>query len=419
MKSWVEVSADSHFPIENLPYCVFSYYRESPRVGVGIGSYVLDLSFLYNAGILPKGLAPHNVFALSALNDFVSQGRQIWTELRKCLIELLEEGNALIRDDEELLSKSLHKQSDVVFHHPMRIGAFVDFYSSEQHATNVGKMLRPDSPLMPNWKHLPVGYNGRASSVVVSGTPIHRPNGQTMPQDAETPIYGPSRNLDFELEVGFFTGKANPLGQQVSTAEAEDYIFGMVLVNDWSARDIQKWEYQPLGPFLAKSFATTISPWVVTMEALEPFRVSGGTQNPAVLPYLQCDRPWAYDINLEVLLKSEKMSRPQTICRTNYKNMYWNMAQQLAHQCVNGTNVQVGDLYASGTVSGDTPDSYGSMLELAWRGEKPITLAETGEQRKYVDDGDEITLTGWCQGDGFRVGFGEAAGVILPSMAIE
>jgi fumarylacetoacetase len=412
MGSWIDTAADSDFPIQNLPYCVFSADC-GPRVGTRIGDSIVDLEQLYDVGLLR--ISETNPFAADSLNQFMSLGRQVWRETRRILNELLSEGSPKLRDDSELRSKAILGVKDASLHLPVRIGAFVDFYSSEQHATNVGKMLRPDNPLMPNWKHLPVGYNGRASSVVVSGTPVRRPNGQTMPQGVDVPVYGPSKNLDFELEMGFFAGKANPLGEQVSANQAEEFVFGMVLVNDWSARDIQRWEYQPLGPFLSKSFATTISPYVVTMDALEPFRIAGPEQAPAVLPYLQCAKPWHYDIDLTIDLKTEKMSKPQTVCRSNYKYMYWSLAQQLAHQCVNGTNVQVGDLYASGTISGDTPDSYGSMLELSWRGEKPVVMDETGEERKFLHDGDEVTLTGCCYGDGYRIGFGECSGVIMPA----
>lgn len=415
MTSWIESAEGSDFPIENLPYCIFSDKGGCKRAGVRIGSKILDLSLLYDTGFLPKGLAAHNVFAEQSLNDFMACGRKIWTETRRILTDILAESNPSLRDDEELCARALHEVESVQLHLPVDIGAFVDFYSSEQHATNVGKMLRPDNPLMPNWKHLPVGYNGRASSVVISGTGIRRPNGQTMPQNAESPVFGPSRNLDFELEVGFFTGRENQLGGVVSTADAQEFIFGIVLVNDWSARDIQKWEYQPLGPFLAKSFATTISSYVVTLDALAPFLMEPVLQEPEVLPYLKSDKSWRYDINLEVALKTKAASRPQTICKTNYKNMYWSMAQQLAHQCVNGTNVQVGDLYASGTVSGDRPDSFGSMLELSWRGEKPILIEETGEERSFLQDGDTVIMTGHCDGDGYRIGFGEASGTILPA----
>lgn len=411
MRSWVEVAADSHFPIQNLPYGVFSTDDAEPRVGVRIGDFVLDLVALHDAGLLPGA----NVYDRPLINDLMALGPRAWQEVRNAITDIMRESEPTLRDDDELRSATLIPVSQVKMHLPVRIGAFVDFYSSEQHATNVGSMFRPDAPLMPNWKHLPVGYNGRASSVVVSGTPIKRPHGQTAPGQTTEPIFGPSKNLDFELEVGFFTGTENPLGNQVPTSRAADFIFGLVLVNDWSARDIQRWEYQPLGPFLAKSFATTISPWVVTMAALDPFRIPGPDQDPPVLDYLKYDKPWRLDMNLEIHLKTERMSQPQVICRTNYKNMYWNMAQQLAHQTVNGTNVQIGDLYASGTVSGDEPDSFGSMLELAWRGERPLVMQETGEERKFLEDGDTVTLTGHCQGDGFRIGFGEASGTIRPA----
>jgi fumarylacetoacetase len=411
MNSWVDVSSDSHFPIQNLPYGVFSCKGEDPRVGVRIGDYVLDLSVIYAAGLLPGG----NHFSAPFINGFMSQGRSSWSEVRAAIFDILREDESTLRDDRELRESALIPVTDAQLHLPVQIGAYVDFYSSEQHATNVGSMFRPEAPLKPNWKYLPVGYNGRASSVVVSGTPVRRPMGQTLPANVDAPVFGASKNLDFELEVGFFTGANNPLGNRVSTGQADDFIFGLVLVNDWSARDIQRWEYEPLGPFLAKTFATTISPWVVPMAALEPFRIEGPEQDPPVFDYLKYERPWRLDMQLEVTLQTEAMSHPQVISRTNFKNMYWNMAQQLAHQTVNGTNVQVGDLYASGTVSGDEPDSHGSMLELAWRGERPIKMEESGEERKFLHDGDTVALTGYCQGDGYRIGFGEAAGKIIPA----
>jgi fumarylacetoacetase len=411
MKTWVEVSEDSHFPIQNLPYGVFSAGDEQKRVGVRIGEFVLDLSLICSAGLLPGS----DVYSAPTINGIMALGRPAWQELRSAITDLLREDESTLRDDTELRSSALIPIVAVQMHMPVEIGAYVDFYSSEQHATNVGSMFRPDAPLKPNWKYLPVGYNGRASSVVVSGEPIKRPLGQTFPANAEVPQFGPSKNLDFELEVGFFTGAENPLGSRVSTAQADDFIFGMVLVNDWSARDIQRWEYEPLGPFLAKTFATTISPWVVPMAALDPFRIIGPMQDPPVFDYLKYDKPWRLNIELEVFLQTEKMTRPQLISATNFRNMYWNMAQQLAHQTVNGTNVQVGDLYASGTVSGDDPSSYGSMLELAWRGERPLVMEETGEERKFLQDGDVVTLRGYCQGEGYRIGFGEASGKIMPA----
>ncbi len=411
--SWIEVDPSSDFPIQNLPFGVFSPEGEAPRVGVAIGEFVLDLSAVaqrFDIG------APAEVFASRSLNRFVSLGRETWREVRLRVFDLLHVDNGSLREDADLRSRSLFERTRVRMQVPFEIGDYVDFYSSEQHATNVGSMFRPDNPLMPNWKHLPVGYNGRASSVIVSGTPVRRPLGQTKPANAEGPLFGPTKALDFELEVGFFTGKENPLGEIVPTSQAREFIFGLVLVNDWSARDVQRWEYQPLGPFLAKSFATTVSPWVVTLDALEPFFVEGPVQDPPVLPYLRYEGKWALDLHLEVWLKSTAMSKHQRICKTNFRQMYWNMAQQLAHQASNGTNIQVGDLYASGTVSGDTPDSYGSMLELAWRGERPLKLDETGEVRSFLQDGDSVLMRGWCEGEGYRVGFGECEGTVLPSL---
>jgi fumarylacetoacetase len=296
----------------------------------------------------------------------------------------------------------------------MTINAFVDFYSGINHASNVGKMFRPDQPpLLPNYRHLPVGYNGRASSVIVSGEPIHRPKGQTKAADSEMPTFGPTKELDFELEMGFFTGKGSQMGEPIPIAECEDHIFGLVIVNDWSARDVQRWEYQPLGPFLAKSFGTSISPYVVTLDALEPWRIEGPKQDPPVLPHLQNPGPSHFDIQLEVSIQSEKMTKPQVICRSNTKYLYWSFIQQLAHQSSNGTPIEAADLYASGTISGEAEDSFGSMLELCWKGTKPITLTETGETRTFIEDGDIVTMTAWCQGDGYRVGFGEVSAKVV------
>jgi fumarylacetoacetase len=326
---------------------------------------------------------------------------------------LLRQDNPTLRDDEQLRAQALWPLAEVELHLPAAIGDYTDFYSSKEHASNVGTMFRgPENALMPNWLYLPVAYHGRASSVVPSGTAIRRPQGQTKADDAPAPTFGPSRLLDFEVEMGFFIGPGNILGRPIPVSAAADHIFGLVLVNDWSARDIQRWEYQPLGPFLAKNFATTISPWVVTLEALEPFRCPGPAQEPRPLPYLQSVGHWAYDIQLEVALQSEAMSEAVIITRSNFRYLYWNMAQQLAHHTVNGCNLRPGDLLASGTISGPTPDSYGSMLELTWRGTKPIHLP-TGETRTFLHDGDQLSLTGWCQGDGYRVGFGQVMGKIV------
>jgi fumarylacetoacetase len=432
LRSWVPVAADSHFSIQNLPYGVFRRHGEPPCVGVAIGNFVLDLSvvwdrFLRNMPVRSDGMfhfmdgmalsvltgAP--VFHQDSLNSFLALGRPAWSVARTVISGLLAADEPALRDDAALRSRALVPMADVEeLLLPIEIRDYTDFYSSREHASNVGTMLRgAENALMPNWLHLPVAYHGRASSVVVSGTDLHRPKGQYKPADAPAPLFGPSRSLDFELEMGFFIGPGNPLGRPIPIAEATQHIFGLVLVNDWSARDIQAWEYQPLGPFLAKNFGTTISPWVVPLEALEPFRVAGPKQDPPP-PYLQSGSDWAYDIHLEVLLQSERMDRPQCICRSNFKYLYWNMAQQLAHHTVNGCNLRTGDLLASGTISGPTPDSYGSLLELTWRGSKPLALPN-GEQRTFLQDGDRVTLTGWCQSEGYRVGFGEATGKIVPA----
>jgi fumarylacetoacetase len=414
LKSWVKYAPDTDFPIQNLPYGVFDDGNGGPRACVAIGDFVLDLALLCERNLFDGTGLEGNPFRERRLNAFMEQGRQVWRAVRNRITELLSEDHSQIRDDHALRDRALAPIEQVWLRKPVFIPSFVDFYSSEQHATNVGKMFRPDNPLMPNWKHLPVGYNGRASSIVPSGISVQRPMGQTMPEGAETPIFGPSKRLDYELEMGFFTGKRNPMGARIATSEVEDFLFGMVIVNDWSARDIQKWEYQPLGPFLAKSFATSISPWIVTFDALEPFRTAGPTQHPPVLPYLQCDKPWAFDIKLEVSIRTSKMDAYQKVCTGNFKTMYWNVAQQLAHQAVNGTNVQVGDLYASGTISGDSADSLGCLLELTQGGRSPIQLT-SGETRTFLEDGDSVLMRAWCEGDGFRIGFGELEGTIEPA----
>jgi fumarylacetoacetase len=413
-RSFIDIPPESHFSIHNLPYGVFRPREGGPaRVGVAIGDWVLDLAAVDEAGLLDSPrLAGRAYFDRPALNAFMAAGRETWREARATIQQLLAAETAVLRDDAELGGRVLRPMTAVEMLLPADVGDYTDFYSSREHATNVGIMFRGrDNALMPNWLHLPVAYHGRASSIVASGTPVRRPSGQTKADAAAAPAFGPSRLLDFELEMGFFVGQGNELGRRVSVAQAADHIFGLVLVNDWSARDIQKWEYQPLGPFLAKNFATTISPWVVTLEALEPFRCPGPVQEPQPLPYLQSDGPWAYDIHLEVGLQTAQMTGPQVISRSNFRHLYWNMRQQLAHHTVTGCNLRPGDLLASGTISGPTPDSWGSLLELAWRGERPLTL-ESGEKRKFLQDGDTVVLTGWCQGEGYRVGFGEARGII-------
>jgi fumarylacetoacetase len=419
LRSWLPVVPESHFPIQNLPYGIFRPRpAESPRVGVAIGEHVLDLAVLEAAGLFTAPtLRGQAVFGQPALNDFLALGRPAWREARAAVSRLLRHDEPALRDNADLRESAVIPMAEVEMLLPVTIGDYTDFYSSREHATNVGTMMRgPDNALQPNWLHLPVAYHGRASSVVVSGTDVRRPRGQTKGDNDPAPTFGPSRSLDFELEMGFFVGPGNELEQPIPIEQAPEHIFGMVLVNDWSARDIQRWEYVPLGPFLAKNFATTISPWVVTLDALEPFRTAGPKQDPAPLPYLRSPGDWAFDIHLEVLLQSATMDRPHVVCRSNAKYLYWNVCQQLAHHTVNGCNLRMGDLMASGTISGPTPDSYGSMLELAWKGTKPLVLPN-GEKRVFLQDGDRVTLAGWCQGAGYRVGFSEATGRVLPALA--
>jgi len=401
----IEIPENSDFSIHNIPFGIFSTQDRSPRVGVAVGEHILDLAavaeldvFDFNTALLEK----------DTLNDFISLGKEITTRVRKNIQYWLKDNNSVLAGKPELFVK----QSEAQMHMPIAIGDYTDFYSSLEHATNVGKMFRdPENALLPNWKHIPVGYHGRASSIIVSGQPIYRPKGQTKPNDAEAPVFGPTRRLDFELEIGFVCGKETQLGDSISTKEAEDYIFGLVLFNDWSARDIQKWEYVPLGPFLAKNFASSISPWVVTLEALVPFKLAGPKQEPEVLPYLKYDGEKNYDINLEVGITPEQ-SDETTVCFSNFKHMYWNMAQQLAHHTVNGCNINIGDMMASGTISGKEENSFGSMLELSWGGTKPIKLKD-GNERKFIEDGDTVTMKGYAQKDDIRVGFGEVTTKVL------
>jgi fumarylacetoacetase len=418
LRSFVPVPAESHFPIQNLPYGVFAEDDDpAEKIGVAIGDFVLDLGVLDDFGLLDRGVEAEIRGALrqDRLNRFASLGPEAWRQVRAALSRLLSADEPALRDNKALRDRALLPRDRVEMRLPFHIGDYTDFYSSREHATNVGAMLRgPQNALMPNWLYLPVAYHGRASSVVVSGTDLHRPLGQTKADDAPAPTFGPSRSLDFELEMGCFVGPGNELGRPVPVAEAAEHLFGMVLVNDWSARDIQKWEYVPLGPFLAKNFGTSISPWVVTMEALEPFRTSGPVQDPAPLDYLRTLGDWAYDVHLEVWLQGEQLERPEGICASNAKYLYWNVCQQLAHHTVNGCNLQPGDLLATGTISGPDPGSYGSLLELAWKGTKPLRLPG-GATRVFLQDGDRVTMTGWCQGQGYRVGFGEVTGRILPA----
>lgn len=415
LRSWITVPTDSDFPIQNLPFGVFQTAHKSPRVATIIGNTVIDLAALAEAGYL-SNLAgvDASVFSSRYLNDFMNQGKAATRAVRLRLSELFRDDNTTLANDNAAQANILHAQKDVELLLPIKVGDYTDFYSSREHATNVGTMFRdPENALLPNWLHLPVGYHGRASSIVVSGTEIHRPKGQQKPNPDQPPVFGPCKLLDFELEMAFVVGQATELGESIPVGQAEDYIFGLALFNDWSARDIQKWEYVPLGPFLAKSFASTLSPWIVTLDALEPFRTEGYEQDPEVLPYLQYEGNDNYDLQLEVAIQPEH-GASKVVCRSNFKHMYWTMKQQLAHHTVNGCNVNVGDVCASGTISGPTPDSYGSMLEISWRGTKPVDMPD-GTQRKFINDGDTVIMRGWGKKDGVRIGFGTCEGKILPA----
>ena len=415
LKSWVEVPAGSDFPIQNLPFGIFKTEYLSPVAGVAIGDHVLDLVYLHENGFLDGLGLPVGIFNQRYLNDFIGLGKKKTREVREQISELLQHDNDELKSNLAAREIALIPMSEVEMQLPIRIPNYTDFYSSEEHATNVGTMFRdPKNALLPNWKHLPVGYHGRASSIVVSGTDIHRPKGQVKPIDSEIPLFCPSQKVDFELEMAFITCTDTKLGSSIATKDAEDHIFGFVLFNDWSARDIQNWEYVPLGPFLGKNFGSTISPWIVTLDALQPFRVKGPDQFPQVLPYLVTNGEKNFDISLEVLIKPDQ-SDETTVSRSNFKFMYWNVNQQLAHHTVNGCNVQVGDLYASGTISGPSPGSFGSMLELTWNGQRPMHLAD-GTERKFINDGDTVVLRGHAEKDGVRIGFGECKGKILPAL---
>lgn len=407
--SWVSIPKNSDFSIHNIPFGIFSSPNTPKRVGCAIGEHIIDLFLAAELGIFDHLDIDVRVFENEYLNAFIDLGKKNTSAIRTILQKELITDSSILRDHPALLIP----QNEVSMHLPVYIRDYTDFYSSIEHATNVGMMFRdPENALLPNWKHIPVGYHGRASSIIVSGQDIHRPKGQTLPLGEKQPVYGPSKRVDFELEMGFIIGKNTSLGDSLTTSSAEDYIFGKVLFNDWSARDIQKWEYVPLGPFLAKNFASSISPWVVTMEALEPFKVNGPKQEPDVLPYLEYSGKKNYDIHLEVSLQA-KNSEETVISRSNFKYMYWNMAQQLTHHTINGCNINVGDMMASGTISGKSPDSYGSMLELSWGGKSPIPLKGGGE-RKFIEDNDTIIMKGYAQKGDTRVGFGEVRTKLLP-----
>ncbi|MBK8489015.1 MAG: fumarylacetoacetase [Bacteroidetes bacterium] len=414
LKSWIPIEANSDFPIQNLPFGIFKNNGKHPRVGVAIGKYVLDLYELNKANLLQEFDLTDSILENYFLNDFILLGKKKTSAIRNKIAELLSENDTHLQGIEDVFKKFLVDRSKVEMLLPVKAGDYTDFYSSEVHATNVGKMFRPENPLLPNWKHMPIGYHGRSSSIIVSGENIFRPKGQLLDTDNVTPIFSESKQLDFELEMAFITFEGKQLGQHITTEEADDYIFGMVLFNDWSARDIQRWEYVPLGPFLGKNFASSMSPWVVTLDALEPFRVSGPQQNPEVLPYLQFKGAKNIDIKLQVDIIPENKI-PTTVCTSNFKYLYWNMEQQLAHQTINGCNIKAGDVYGSGTISAPDQYGYGSMLELTWRGTKPMRLSDDTE-RKFINDNDTVIMKGWCEKKSLRIGFGEVRAKLLPAL---
>ena len=414
LESWVAVPKDSDFPIQNLPLGIFKTDSLEPRVGVRIGDSILDLKTLHVLGYLDNLPFTLDEFDTSVLNRLMKKGKLATRRLRDRISDLLNKENTELQNNAHHVEQVLIDEAFAEVLMPIEIGDYTDFYSSREHATNVGTMFRdPNNALLPNWLHIPVGYHGRSSSVIPSGQNIYRPKGQTKPNEDQGPVFGPSKMIDFELEMAFVTFDGKPLGESITTAEAEDYIFGMVLFNDWSARDIQKWEYVPLGPFLAKNFASSISSWVVSLDALQPFCVDTPNQEPEVLDYLKFEGKKSYDIHLQVSITPES-SEETIVCNSNFKYMYWNMAQQLAHHTVNGCNVRGGDLLGSGTISGPTPDSYGSMLELAWKGTKPVPMSD-GTERKFIQDGDTVIMRGFCKNDKVRLGFGEVASKLLPS----
>jgi fumarylacetoacetase len=412
LRSFIDIDPSSDFPIQNLPYGVFSTASSpSPRVGVAIGDFVLDLSELERAGKLGSELA--GIFSASSVNPFMALGPKVWSQTRARISTLLRNDCAELRDDATLRERAINRQDQVQLHLPMMVAGYTDFYSSKEHATNVGVMFRgKDNALQPNWLHMPIGYNGRASTVVVSGTKVRRPHGQLKPPSAEVPSFGPCKRLDFELEMGVVVGPPSVLGEMLSEAQAEEMIFGFVLLNDWSARDIQQWEYVPLGPFQAKAFATSISPWIVTREALEPFRLNGPVQDPEPLAYLRQKQANNYDLQLDVDLRAAGSNEQVNISSTNFKYMYWSSVQQLVHHASSGCAMNVGDLLGSGTISGPETKQRGSLLEISWNGTEPLELP--GDvKRSFLEDGDALTIRGFCQGVGYRVGFGDVEGTIF------
>ena len=415
LTSWINVEENSDFPIQNLPFGVYTDNTTKHHVCSAIGNYIIDLYELASLDYFSNLSINKEVFKNAYLNDFIDLGKDLTRALRDRLSDLLDSNNNELQYNKDAFTKVFKLQTAVNMLLPIKIGDYTDFYSSIDHATNIGTMIRdPKNALMPNWKYIPVGYHGRASSICVSGTPFHRPKGQMKPADAEVPTFGPCKLLDFELETAFIIGKSSQLGESISTEKADDYIFGMTLFNDWSARDIQTWEYIPLGPFLSKNFASTISPWIVTLDALEPFRTEGYVQEPKVFPYLEYTGNKNIDIKLQVAIHPEN-STETVICNSNYKYMYWTMEQQLAHHTINGCNVNVGDMMGSGTISGPQPHEYGSMMELSWKGTKPVKLND-GTERKFINDNDTVILRGYCQNEKVRIGFGECKAKLLPAI---
>jgi fumarylacetoacetase len=412
--SWLDVPKNSDFPIQNIPFGVFLTRDDIITIGTRIGNYAIDLGAMHQLGYF-KGIdLTDDIFLQDTLNDFIADGRKTWRLVRNRISDIFLSTSPGLRDDMEHRKKVLFTMEEVEMQLPVDVGDYTDFYASKEHATNVGSLFRdPENALLPNWLRIPIGYHGRSSSIIPSGTPVRRPIGQVKPGDDGIPGFGPTKLLDMELEMAFITTAANKLGKNVRIDEAEDYIFGLVLFNDWSARDIQAWEYVPLGPFLGKNFASTISPWIVTLDAIEAFRADGPAQDPEPLPYLKQVGPKNYDIHLEAIIKPEN-GEENVVSKSNFKYMYWSMAQQLAHHTVNGCNVRSGDMMGSGTISGPTKDSYGSMLELTWRGQNPITLSD-GTERKFIEDNDTVILRGYCENDKVRIGFGDCSGKILPA----
>lgn len=417
-KTWIPIPDNTDFPIQNIPFGVFITKDDVVTIGTRIGDTAIDMGALQQLGYFEGIEITDDLFMQDTLNDFISMGKKTWRLVRNRIADIFDENNNLLKENKAHTDVVLFAVSEIEMQLPVQIGDYTDFYSSKEHATNVGKMFRdPENALLPNWLHIPVGYHGRSSTIVPSGIPVHRPFGQTLPNGATQPVFGPSKLVDFELETAFITTDANIMGENIPVGEAEDYIFGMVLLNDWSARDIQKWEYVPLGPFLAKNFASSISPWIITMDALEPYRVDSPAQSPEPLPYLQQTGKHAFDIHLQVAITPEN-SQEKIVCNSNFKYMYWTMSQQLAHHTINGCRINSGDMMGSGTISGSTEDSFGSMLELTWGGKNPIAMPN-GTERKFIEDGDTVTMRGFCDANGIRIGFGEVRTKLLAPVPLK